>query len=117
MEVAAARGEQVELAAEPRVFDIVGRPVGAGHHLHALTTVGLEFGEERELFVGGEVVAAGVGDHGHASGTGDPTHSVAQGGPAVRHIAGFALGQVFPKHGVGVGAVARFHDVAREVRA
>ena len=48
---------------------------------------------------------------------GDPAHRIAQRGPAVRHVAGLAFGEVAAKHLVGVAAHAALDQVAREMRA
>jgi hypothetical protein len=115
VEIAAARGGQAELGAEAGVFGVLGLAVGTCHHLHRLATVLLEFGEQRVFLGGGELVAPRVGDHGHAAGAGDPAHRVAQCGPAVRHEAGLAFGQVLAEHLGDVLAHAAVHQMAREV--
>ena len=55
------------------VTHVLGRRVAAGDHFHAAPAVGLEFGEQRELFVGRETVTRRVRDHRHAAGFGDPS--------------------------------------------
>ena len=50
------------------VLDVLGRRCGCRSRLRRPAAVGLEFGEQRVLLVGGELVAAGMGDHGHAAG-------------------------------------------------
>ncbi len=91
--------------------------MGAGDHFDTLAAMVLEFGEQRELLVGAEAVAPGVGDHRHAAGAGDPAHGVAQACPFVGDKAGLAIGQVFAEHRIGVRAEASFHNVAGKVGA
>ena len=77
--------------------------------------MGLEFAEQRIFFVGREPVASRVGNHGDATCIGDPLHRVLQAGPAVRHVAWFAFGEVFAEHFRRVAADTRVHQVPRKV--
>jgi hypothetical protein len=91
--------------------------VRARDHLHAAPAVGDELGKEGVFGRRAERVAARVGDHGDAAGLRDPLHGVTQPRPAVRHIAGLAVGQEAPENLVRVAAGAGLDDVAREVGA
>ena len=92
--------------------------MAARDHLHALPAVFFELRKQRELLCGvGVAVAGGVGNHGHAASVHNPAHRIGQLGPAVRHKAGFAFGQVAAKHLAGVFAHARLHQKARKVGA
>jgi hypothetical protein len=77
----------------------------------------LELGEQRVFLGRAEVVARRMRHHGHAAGLRDPAHRVAQAGPAMRHVAGLALGEVLAKHLLRVAAHAGLDQKAREVRA
>jgi hypothetical protein len=91
--------------------------MAAGDDFHTATAMGFEFAEQCVLFVGREAIAGRVGNDGDATGFGDPLHRFLQPRPAVRHIAGFAFGQVFAKHLGCVAAHARFDQVAGKVGA
>jgi hypothetical protein len=91
--------------------------VAAGDHLDPAPAVGLEFRKQRVFFVGSELVAGRVGNHGHTLGGSDPLHCALQRSPAVRHIARLAIGQIFAEHLRSVPAHAGFHQKAREMRA
>ena len=66
VEVAAPRSEQIEFFGHVTVFDIFSGGMATRHHLHALSTMIFEFGEEGVFLIGGEVVPTWMGDDGNA---------------------------------------------------
>ena len=117
VEITAARGSQTELDGHVGVLGVLGRRMAARHHLHALATVGLELGEQRVFGGGREVVAGGVGNHGHAACIAYPAYGIAQPCPAVGHKPRLAFGQKTAEHFIGVGTDPGFHQKAGKVRA
>ncbi len=117
VEVRAARGEQVEFQRGVGVLDHVRGGVAAGDDLDAASAVRDELGDQRVLLGRREAVAAGVRDDGQPAGVHDPAHRVAQRRPAVRHVAGLALGEEAAEDLGHVRALAALHQETREVGA
>src|SRR5260221_13629384 len=91
--------------------------MASGHLLDSGATVVPELREKRVPLGPGEIVAARVRDDGDSAACAYPAHGLPERGPLVRHEAGLAFHEVALKHALYVRRAARFHEVAREMRA
>src|SRR6266496_1623504 len=91
--------------------------MASGHHLDSGAPGVPELREKRVQLGLGKLVAARVRDDGDSAACAYPAPGLPERGPLVRYETGLAFHEIALKHALHVRRAARFHQVAREMRA